>query len=189
LSWAETYRKVDNGQEGATWKPCGRSPRSPKPSEENDQFPAQLAVVERMIHDQQRYLDNPVSLAVHCMSLFADYLPFEKLAVLVLSDKPLFDDTIAVLELDQEFDDAEREFQWLQFFKLRKEDAEYLIEVPLEEEDWERGMPEDMFQPLARSCSWELLGPERRLNEDLPTYRVAGAESGDAIDERACENA
>jgi hypothetical protein len=77
-------------------------------SEENDRLPAQFAVVERMIDDQQRYLDNPVSLAVHCMSLFADYLPFEMLAALVLSDKHLSNETIAVLKLGQELDGAQR---------------------------------------------------------------------------------
>ena len=57
--------------------------------EGNMLFPPQFGVVQRMIDDQQRYLDNPVSLAVHCMGLFAEYLPFEMLAVLVLSDKHL----------------------------------------------------------------------------------------------------
>jgi hypothetical protein len=63
-----------------------------------------------------------------------------------------------------------------------KAGAELLIEVPMEE-DWEQGMPEDLFRLLRyaeyRSCSWVLLGPERAVNEDLPTYPIAGDDSGD----------
>ena len=72
-----------------------------------------------MIDDQQRYLDDPVRLAVHCMGLFAEYLPFDMLAVLVLSDKHLSDDTILALDLDLEGDDH-WEFETLRFFKVRE---------------------------------------------------------------------
>ena len=77
--------------------------------EGNMSFPPQFEVVQRMIDDQQRYLDDPVHLAVHCMSLFAEYLPFEMLAVLVLSDKHLSDDTIGALDLDLEGNNSEFE--------------------------------------------------------------------------------
>jgi hypothetical protein len=60
--------------------------------EGNMSFPPQIGVVQRVIDDQQRYLDDPVRLAVHCMGLFAEF-PFDMLAVLVLSDKHLSDDT------------------------------------------------------------------------------------------------
>jgi hypothetical protein len=130
-------------------------------NEGNQYFPPHFAVVERMIDDQQRYLDDPVALAVHCMGMFADYLPFEMLAVLVLSEKHLADETIAILESDLEFDVEEREYKSLRFFKLGEENAGFLIEVPLEEEDWEQGMPEDLFRLLRyaedRSCRWVLL--------------------------------
>jgi hypothetical protein len=114
------------------------------------------------------------------MGLFAEYLPFEMLAVLVLSDKHLSDDTIGVLDLDLE-GDGDSEFESLRFFKLGKEDAEFLIEVPVDDEDWEQEMPEDLFNLLKyandRSCSWVLLGPERGMNEDLPTFPAAGSPS------------
>jgi hypothetical protein len=146
--------------------------------EGNMLFPPQFGVVQRMIDDQQRYLDNPVSLAVHCMGLFAEYLPFDMLAVLVLSDKHLSEDTILALETDLELADG-REFQALRFFKLGKENAEFLIEVPGDEEDWDELPSGDLFDLLKyaddRSCSWVLLGPEHRVNEDLPTFPAAGS--------------
>jgi hypothetical protein len=148
--------------------------------EENMLFPPQFGVVQRMIDDQQRYLDNPVSLAVHCMGLFAEYLPFEMLAVLVLSDKHLSADALAAFESALEGDD-DREFKSLLFFKVGREDGEFLIEVPVDEKDWEQEMPEDVFNLLKyaddRSCSWVLLGPERGMNEDLPTFPAAGSAS------------
>src|SRR5271167_4099218 len=104
--------------------------------EGNMSFPPQFGVVQGVIDDQQRYLDDPVHLAVHCMGLFAEYLPFEMLAVLVLSDKHLSDDTIATLETDLEEADG-WEFESLRFFKLGKENAEFLIEVPGDDEDWD----------------------------------------------------
>jgi hypothetical protein len=104
--------------------------------EGNMSFPPQFGVVQRMIDDQQRYLDDPVHLAVYCMGLFADYLPFDMLAVLALSDKHLSDDTIATLETDLEEADG-REFEALRFFKLGKGNAEFLIEVPGDDEDWD----------------------------------------------------
>ena len=148
--------------------------------EGNMSFPPQFGVVQSVIDDQQRCLDDPVRLAVHCMGLFAEYLPFDMLAVLVLSDKHLSDDTIAALDSDLEGDD-DREFESLRFFKLGKEDAEFLIEVPGDDEDWEQEMPEDLFNLLKyaddRSCSWVLLGAERGVNQDLPTFPAAGSPS------------
>jgi hypothetical protein len=148
--------------------------------EGNMLFPPQFGVVQGVIDDQQRYLDDPVHLAVHCMGLFAEYLSFEMLAVLMLSDKHLSDDTIGALDLDLE-GDGDSEFESLRFFKLGKEDAEFLIEVPVDDEDWEQEMPEDLFNLLKyandRSCSWVLLGPERGRNEDLPTFPAAGSPS------------
>jgi hypothetical protein len=148
--------------------------------EGNMSFPPQFEVVRDMINDQQRYLDDPVHLAVHCMGLFAEYLPFEMLAVLVLSDKHLSDDTIATLETDLEEADG-REFEALRFFKLGKENAEFLIEVPQDDEDWDELPSGDLFDLLKyandRSCSWVLLGPERVVNEDLPTFPPAGSPS------------
>jgi hypothetical protein len=87
--------------------------------EGNMSFPPQFGVVQSVIDDQQRYLDDPVHLAVHCMGLFAEYLPFDMLAVLVLSDKHLSDNTIAALETDLEEADG-WEFVALRFFKLGK---------------------------------------------------------------------
>src|ERR1700722_15303704 len=91
--------------------------------EGNMSFPPQFGVVQGVIDDQQRYLDDPVHLAVHCMGLFAEYLSFEMLAVLVLSDKHLSDDTIGALETDLEEADG-REFEALRFYKLGKGNAE-----------------------------------------------------------------
>jgi hypothetical protein len=148
--------------------------------EGNISFPPQFEVVQRMIDDQQRYLDDPVHLAVHCMGLFAEYLPFEMLAVLVLSDKHLSVDTIATLETDLEEADG-WEFESLRFFKIGKGNAEFLIEVPGDDEDWDELPPGDLFDLLKyaddRSCSWVLLGPERGMNEDLPTFPAAGSPS------------
>jgi hypothetical protein len=148
--------------------------------EGNMSFPPQFEVVQRMIDDQQRYLDDPVHLAVHCMGLFAEYLPFDMLAVLVLSDKHLSDDTILALDMDLQGDDH-WEFEALRFFKLGKGNAEFLIEVPVDEEDWEEVTPEDLFNLLKyaddRSCSWVLLGAEHRVNQDLPTFPAAGSPS------------
>jgi hypothetical protein len=148
--------------------------------EGNMSFPPQFGVVQSVIDDQKRCLDDPVSLAVHCMGLFAEYLPFDMLAVLVLSDKHLSDDTIGALDSDLEGDDY-REFESLRFFKLGKEDVEFLIEVPGDDEDWEQEMPKDLFNLLKyaddRSCSWVLLGPERGINEDLPTFAAPGSPS------------
>jgi hypothetical protein len=148
--------------------------------EGNMSFPPQFGVVQSVIDDQQRYLDDPVHLAVHCMGLFAEYLPFDMLAVLVLSDKHLSDDTIATLETDLEEADG-REFEALRFFKLGKGNAEFLIEVPGDDEDWDELAPGDLFDLLKyaddRSCSWVLLGAEHRVNEDLPTFPVAGSPS------------
>jgi len=76
-----------------------------------------------MINDQQRYLDDPAALAVHCMGTLAESLPFEMLAVLVLSEKHLDEATIASLESDLEVDVEEREFDSLRFFKLGKDDT------------------------------------------------------------------
>jgi len=92
--------------------------------EGNMSFPPQFEVVQRMIDDQQRYLDDPVHLAVHCMGLFAEF-PFDMLAVLVLSDKHLSDDTILALDMDLQGDDH-WEFEALRFFKLGKGNAEFL---------------------------------------------------------------
>jgi hypothetical protein len=146
----------------------------------NTSFPPQFVVMQRVIDDQQKYLDDPVRLAVHCMGLFAEHLPFEMLAVLVLSDKHLSDDTIGALDSDLEGDDYQ-EFESLRFFKLGKENVEFLIEVPIDDEDWEQEMPEDLFNLLKyadlRSCSWVLLGAERRVNEDLPTFPAPGSPS------------
>jgi hypothetical protein len=147
--------------------------------EGNMSFPPQFEVVQRMIADQQRYLDDPVHLAVHCMGLFAE-LPFDMLAVLVLSDKHLSDDALLALDIDLEGDD-DPEFESLRFFKLGKEEAEFLIEVPVDDEDWEQEMPEDLFNLLKyaddRSCSWVLLGAEHRVKQDLPTFPAAGSPS------------
>jgi hypothetical protein len=141
--------------------------------EGNMSFPPQFGAVQRVIDDQQRYLDDPVNLAVHCMGLFAEYLPFDLLAVLVLSDKHLSDDTIATLETDLEVADG-REFEAPRFFRLGKGNAEFLIEVPEDDEDWDELPPGDLFDLLKyaddRSCSWVLVGPEHRVNEDLPTF-------------------
>jgi hypothetical protein len=93
--------------------------------EGNMSFPPQFGIVQRIVDDQQRYLDNPVSLAVHCMGLFAEYLPFEMLAVLVMSDKHLSEETILMLESDLELEGEDREFESPRFFKLGKEDAEF----------------------------------------------------------------
>lgn len=82
-------------------EPCERSSRAKASwviNHRYEQLPPQFAVVERMIEDQQRYLDNSVSLAVHCMGPLAE-LPFEMLAVLVLSDKHLSRETITTLDL------------------------------------------------------------------------------------------
>jgi hypothetical protein len=148
--------------------------------EGNMSFPPQFGVVQSVIDDQQRYLDDPVHLAVHCMGLFAEYLPFDMLAVLVLSDKHLSDNTIAALETDLEEADG-WEFVALRFFKLGKGNAEFLIEVPGDDEDCDELPPGDLFDLLKyaddRSCSWVLLGPEHRVNEDLPTFPAAGSPS------------
>jgi hypothetical protein len=145
--------------------------------EGNMLFPPQFGVVQRMIDDQQRYLNDPVSLAVHCMGLFAEYLPFEMLAVLVLSDTHLSADALAAFDSALEGDD-DREFKSLLFFKVGREDGEFLIEVPVDDKDWEQEMPEDVFNLLKyadeRSCSWVLLGSERGVNSDLPTFTHAG---------------
>jgi hypothetical protein len=145
----------------------------------NIAFPPQFGIVQRVIDDQQRYLDNPVSLAVHCMGLFVDYLPFEMLAVLVVSDKHLSEGTMSMLGSNLEGDD-DGEFESLQSFKLGKGNAaEFLIEVPGDDEDWEQEMPEDLFNLLQyaerRSCSWILLGAERGENQELPTFPAAGS--------------
>jgi hypothetical protein len=59
-----------------------------------------------------------------------------------------------------------------------KEDEEFLIEVTGDDEDWEQEMQEDLFNLLRyadpRSCSWVLLGSERGVNQDLPTFPAAG---------------
>jgi hypothetical protein len=148
--------------------------------EGNMSFPPQFGVVQGVIDDQQRYLDDPVHLAVHCMGLFAEYLPFDMLGVLALSDKHLSEDTILALDMDLEGDDH-WEFEALRFFKLGKGNAEFLIEVPVDEEDWEEVTPEDLFNLLKyaddRSCSWVLLGAEHRVNRDLPTFPAAGSPS------------
>jgi hypothetical protein len=148
--------------------------------EGNMSLPPQFGVVQSVIDDQQRYLDDPVHLAVHCMGLFAEYLPFDMLAVLVLSDKHLSDDTIATLETDLEEADA-REFEALRFFKLGKGNAGFLIEVPGDDEDWDELPSGDLFDLLKyaddRSCSWVLVGPEHRVNEDLPTFPAADSPS------------
>jgi hypothetical protein len=106
-----------------------------------------------------------------------EYLPFDMLAVLVLSDKHLSDDALAALDFDLEGDD-DREFESLLFYKLGRGDAEFLIEVPADDEDWEQPMPDDLFNLLKyandRSCSWVLLGSERGVNQDLPTFPRAG---------------
>jgi hypothetical protein len=141
--------------------------------EGNMSFPPQFGVVQGVIDDQQRYLNDPVSLAVHCMGLFAEYLPFEMLAVLVLSDTHLSDDALAAFDSALEGDD-DREFKSLLFFKVGRGDGEFLIEVPVDDKDWEQEMPEDVFNLLKyadeRSCSWVLLGSERGVNQDLPTF-------------------
>jgi hypothetical protein len=102
------------------------------------------------------------------------------LAVLVLSDKHLSDDALLALDIDLEGDD-DPEFESLRFFKLGKEEAEFLIEVPVDDEDWEQEMPEDLFNLLKyaddRSCSWVLLGAEHRVKQDLPTFPAAGSPS------------
>ena len=143
-------------------------------------FPPQFGVVQRMIDDQQRYLDDPVYLAVHCMGLFAEYLPFEMLAVLVLSDTHLSDDALAAFNSALEEAD-DREFEALRFFKLGKENAEFLIEVPGDDDDWDELPSGDLFNLLKyaddRSCSWVLLGAEHRVNQDLPTFPAAGSSS------------
>ena len=148
--------------------------------EGNMSFPPQFGVVQSVIDDQQRCLDEPVRLAVHCMGLFAEYLPFDMLALLVMSDKHLSEDTILALDMDLEGDDH-WEFEALRFFKLGKEDAEFLIEVPVDDEDWDELPSGDLFDLLKyandRSCSWVLLGPERGVNDDLPTFPVAGSAS------------
>lgn len=148
--------------------------------EGNMLFPPQFGVVQRMIDDQQRYLDDPVYLAVHCMGLFAEYLPFEMLAVLVLSDTHLSDDALAAFNSALEEAD-DREFEALRFFKLGKENAEFLIEVPGDDDDWDELPSGDLFNLLKyaddRSCSWVLLGAEHRVNQDLPTFPAAGSSS------------
>jgi hypothetical protein len=147
--------------------------------EGNMSFPPQFGVVQRVIDDQQRYLDDPVHLAVHCMGLFAEF-PFDMLAVLVLSDKHLSEDTILALDMDMQ-GDGHWEFEALRFFKLGKGNAEFLIEVPVDDEDWEEVTQEDLFNLLKyaddRSCSWVLLGAEHRVNQDLPTFPAAGSPS------------
>jgi hypothetical protein len=148
--------------------------------EGNMSFPPPFGVVQSVIDDQQRSLDDPVHMAVHCMGLFAEYLPFDMLAVLVLSDKHLSTDTIATLDTDLEDEDS-LEFETLRFFKLGKEDAGFLIEVPVDDEDWDELPSGDLFNLLKyaddRSCSWVLLGPEHHVNEDLPTFPAAGSPS------------
>ena len=148
--------------------------------EGNMSFPPQFGVVQSVIDDQQRYLDDPVHLAVHCMGLFAEYLPFDMLAVLALSDKHLSTNTIAMLDTDLKDEDS-LEFESLRFFKLGNEDAGFLIEVPGDDEDWDALPSGDLFNLLKyaddRSCSWVLLGPEHRVNEDLPTFPAAGSRS------------
>jgi hypothetical protein len=143
-------------------------------------FPPQFGMVQSVIDDQQRYMDDPVSLAVHCMGLFAEYLPFDMLAVLVLLDKHLSDDTKLALDPNLE-GQSYRKFGSLRFFKRGKEDAEFLIEVPGDEEDWDELPSGDLFDLLkyadGRSCSWVLLGPEHRVNEDLPIFPAAGSGS------------
>jgi hypothetical protein len=56
--------------------------------------------------------------------------------------------------------------------------VKFLTEVPGDDEDWEQEMPEDLFNLLRyadlRSCSWGLLGSERGVNQDLPTFPAAG---------------
>ena len=74
------------------------------------------------------------------MGLFAEYLPFEMLAVLVLSDTHLSDDALAAFNSALEGDD-DREFKSLLFFKVGREDGEFLIEVPVDDKDWEQEMP------------------------------------------------
>jgi hypothetical protein len=147
--------------------------------EGNMSFPPQFGVVQSVIDDQQRCLDDPVRLAVHCMGLFAEF-PFDMLAVLVLSDKHLSEDTILALDMDMQGDDH-WEFEALRFFKLGKGNAEFLIEVPVDDEDWEEVTQEDLFNLVKyaddRSCSWVLLGAEHRVNRDLPTFPAAGSPS------------
>ena len=72
------------------------------------------------------------------------------------------------------------EFESLRSFRLGKGSAtEFLIEVPGDDEDWEQEMPEDLFNLLQyaerRSCSWVLLGSERLVNEELPTFPAPGS--------------
>ena len=130
--------------------------------EGNMSFPPQFGVVQSVIDDQKRCLDDPVRLAAHCMGLLAEYLPFDMLAVLVLSDKHLSDDTIGALDSDLEGDD-DREFESLRFFKLGKEDVEFLIEVPGDDEDWERGNAGGPIQsPQVRRRQELQLGSSRR---------------------------
>jgi hypothetical protein len=147
--------------------------------EGNMSFPPQFDVVQRAIDDQQRYRDDPVRLAVHCMGLFAEF-PFDVLAVLAVSDKHLSEDTILALDMDLQGDDH-WEFETLRYFKLGKGNAEFLIEVPMDDEDWEEVTPEDLFNLLKyaddRSCSWVLVGSEHRVNEDLPTFPAADSPS------------
>jgi hypothetical protein len=98
----------------------------------------------------------------------------------MLSDEHLSEDTIIALDSDLEGDD-DREFESLRFFKLGKESPEFLIEVPVDDEDWEEVTPEDLFALLKYandgSCSWALLGPERGVNKDLPTFPPVGSPS------------
>jgi hypothetical protein len=147
--------------------------------ESNMSFPPQFGVVQRMIDDQEQYVEDPVRLAVHCMGLFAEF-PFDMLAVLVLSDKHLSEDTIVTLETDLEEADG-REFEALRFFKLGKGNAGFLIEVPGDDEDWDELPPGDLFDLLKyaddRSCTWVLVGPEHRMNEDLETFPAGGSPS------------
>ena len=102
------------------------------------------------------------------------------LGVLVLSDKHLSTDTIAALDTDREDEDSLK-FEALRVFKLGNEDAGFLIEVPGDDEDWDELPSEELFNLLKyaddRSCSWVLLGPEHRVNEDLPTFPAAASSS------------
>ena len=97
--------------------------------------------------------------------------------LIVLSDKHLSADALAAFDSALEGDD-DREFKSLLFFKVGRGDGEFLIEVPVDDKDWEQEMPEDVFNLLkyadARSCSWVLLGSERGVNQDLPTFTHAG---------------
>jgi hypothetical protein len=101
----------------------------------------------------------------------------EALRAVLVFDTHLSDDALAAFESALEGDD-DREFKSLLFFKVGRGDGEFLIEVPVDDKDWEQEMPEDVFNLLKyadeRSCSWVLLGSERGVNQDLPTFPRAG---------------